>query len=382
MGARGLYVHVPFCAHRCGYCDFVTVTDRPDLHVRYVAALAREHELRGEKEEECAGGPYATVYLGGGTPTLLHPAALGDLLAWCTALAAPGAEVTIECNPETVTGELARALVNGGVTRVSVGAQSMREHVLATLERRATPTQVCAAIGELRTAGIPNISLDLMWGVPGQSAVDLAADLDEIVALAPDHVSAYELELKPGTRMTHRFGTVAEAVGDRSDDHYDLVVDALTGAGYDWYETANFARDGRASHHNLGYWTQVDHVGLGVGAVGTVAAAGGAAVRRANLPNLPRYLAAVEAGDLPPARIEQVDARTTRVERIMLGLRLARPMLLDPADLDDIVDRAALGRLAAGGLALVDPADGDGVTVTLSRRGRMLLNSVLTELLG
>jgi oxygen-independent coproporphyrinogen-3 oxidase len=375
-------VHVPFCAHRCGYCDFVTTSASPELHERYVAALAREWELRGG-EVGSAAHTFDTVFVGGGTPTLLGRAAMDSLLGFVRERAAAGAEVTIECNPETVTDALAQQLTNGGVSRVSLGAQSFTGHVLATLERNATPDTVRVAVRTLRGAGIDNLSLDLIWGVPHQTFADLAADLDELIALAPDHISAYELEFKPGTRLAHRWGSVDAAVGEASDEFYDRVVDTLTAAGYEWYETANFARNGRYSRHNLGYWTQADYLGIGIGAVGTVAGQ-----RRTNLPNIARYLAAVEAGELPPAREEPIDQDTRDRERVMLALRLGRPLVLTPHDLATCIDGEWLDRLASGGLAGVvdhgcssaDPAAGGGVTIELTRRGRMLLNSVLANL--
>lgn len=376
----GLYVHVPFCAHRCGYCDFVTVTAHPELHDRYVAALSRELSTRADAPSE--SHRFSTIFIGGGTPTLLGQAALEQLLGWCNERAASDAELTIECNPETVTPLLARTLVESGVTRVSLGAQSFTGHVLETLERRATPDTVRAAVATLREAGVANLSLDLIWGVPGQQPADVRADLAEVARLEPDHVSAYELEFKPGTRLTRQFGGNAEAVGEASDEHYDLVVDTLGSAGYEWYETANFARAGRYCLHNIGYWTQRDYIGVGVGAVGT-----SQLNRRTNLPNIVRYMTALEGGteagnaagggaSEPPARVERLDALTRRQERIMLALRMARPLQLTDRDLDELIDHEWLTRMHDGELLVLD-----GQTIELTRRGRMLLNSVLGHLL-
>lgn len=378
-----LYVHVPFCAHRCGYCDFVTTSASPELHDRYVAAVQRELELRsGEREE----GRFGTVFIGGGTPTLLAPRALEQLLCTVRGVVMPGGEVTIECNPETVTPALARTLVEEGVTRVSLGAQSFSPAVLATLDRRAGPETVRGAVALLREHGVENLSLDLLWGVPGQSTADVAGDVEQAIALGADHVSAYELDFKPGTRLAHAWGSREDAVGDASDDQYDLVVDTLEAAGYEWYETANFAKGGRYAHHNLGYWLLRDYMGVGIGAVGTI---GGE--RRTNLSNIARYLAALEGGEpeLPPARIEQVDGETRARERIMLALRLARPLVLTADDLASRIDHGWIDDMVVHGLADVvdhgcsaaDPASGGGMTITLTRRGRMLLNGVVTRLL-
>jgi oxygen-independent coproporphyrinogen-3 oxidase len=252
-----LYLHVPFCAHRCGYCDFVTVTGREPLHGRYVEALIAE--LRGRELRP------RTVFVGGGTPSLLADELLARLLA-----ALPGAhETTVECNPETVTARKAEVLVRGGVNRVSLGVQSFQQHLLGVLERRATPADARAAVGHLRAAGIENLNLDLMFGVPGQSREDLLRDLDAALALSPEHLSCYELEAKPGTRFAHRHGAALAGQAEALEGHYETVVETLVGAGYRWYETANFCRDGRRSLHNLGYWEGRDYLGLGVGAVST-----------------------------------------------------------------------------------------------------------------
>ena len=377
---RSLYVHVPFCAHRCGYCDFVTTSRSPELHERYVAALATEARLRGHGERT-----YDTIFVGGGTPTLLEPSAMDSLLGWVEARAAAGAEVTLECNPETVDRSLAQRIVDGGVTRVSLGAQSFAPHVLATLERRADPDTVRRAVATLRDAGVQHLSLDLIWGVPGQQPQDVTRDLGEALALEPDHLSAYELEFKPGTRLAHAFGTDRElAVGEAGEELYDLVVDRLEAAGWWWYETANFARtpDDRCAH-NLAYWHADPWDAVGVGAVATAAVPDATLVRRTTLPNVPRWLAAVEAGTVPPERVETVPAATARAERIMLGIRLDAPVRIHPADLlDEVVDAAGLERVAELGLGTVTTMpDDDGVhrgavELRLNRRGRMLQGSV------
>ncbi|MCW2973629.1 MAG: hemN [Thermoleophilia bacterium] len=369
------------------------------MHERYVAALRRELELRSP--ETTAPGSFDTIFIGGGTPTLLEPAALEALLTFTRELAAPGAEVTIECNPETVDAALARRLVDGGVHRVSLGAQSFSPHVLATLERRAEPDTVRRAVATLREAGVSRLSLDLIWGVPGQTNADVTHDLVEALKLEPDHLSAYELEFKPGTRLTHAQGGVEAALtnlGEQGDDFYDLVIDHLEAAGWWWYETANFARtpDERC-RHNLAYWQADPWVGIGVGAVETLHAsndgagsgvAAGGLHRRTNLPNVPRWLNAVEAGELPPSRDEVVDARTARTERVMLGLRLDAPVNIAAQDLfDGIVDAAGLERVAElelGSVTMVPSPDGvlrGDVELRLTRRGRMLQGSVGSLLL-
>ena len=363
--AAHLYVHLPFCAHRCGYCDFVTVTGHDGEHGGYVDALLAELEL----ERHVLADEVDTVFLGGGTPTFTEPAALARLLA-----ALPGAaETTVEANPETVTPALAKMLREHGVDRVSLGAQSFQRHLLETLERRASPDDVRGAVPTLREAGFDNVSLDLIYGIPGQSAEDLARDLAEAIALGPEHLSCYELEAKAGTRFTHAHGDELARQADAMEDYFERVVETLTGAGYRWYETANFCRtsDGRdlRARHNLGYWLGHDYLGIGVGAVSTV---GG--TRWRNAPSLPRYLAALGRGERPQREVEPLEPETAARERIMLGLRLDEPLEL--VDLEGAVDREALARLQRHGLI-----EATGRTLELTRRGRFLGGGVTAELL-
>jgi oxygen-independent coproporphyrinogen-3 oxidase len=364
-GIRHLYVHVPFCAQRCDYCDFVSLKGRPDQHERYTRALLAELEL----ERDLLAPELETVYLGGGTPSFLEPEALRRLLEGL-----PGAgELTVEANPETVTPGLAELLVDAGVNRVSLGAQSFRPRLLDVLGRRAGPDDVRCALAILSEAGIDNVSLDLLYGIPGQSRADLDADLDAALALAPEHLSCYELEAKPGTRFTRAHGAELAAQAEALEDHLERVVERLTGAGYRWYETANFARiepdrDLR-SVHNLGYWRGHDYLGLGIGAVSTAGE-----LRWKDAPSLPRYLAALEAGVRPPRETEALDEATKLRERLMLGLRLDEPLAI--AELGSVLDRGALERLSKLGLV-----ESRGESITLSRRGRMLGGAVSAELI-
>jgi oxygen-independent coproporphyrinogen-3 oxidase len=368
-GARHLYVHLPFCSSRCGYCDFVTVVGRDGDQAPYVDALLRELEL----ERSLLASPLTSIYLGGGTPTLTMPAALERLLA-----SLPDAgEVTVEANPETMTPALARLLSRNRVNRVSIGAQTFHMHLLDVLERRAKPDDVRRAVHVVRDAGIDNISLDLIYGIPGQTTADLARDLAEVLALDPEHVSAYELEAKPGTRFTHAHGAELERQAESMEAYFEHVVDALTRGGYRWYETASFCRaperaagrDLRA-RHNLGYWLGRDYLGLGVGAVSTIENR-----RWRNAPSLPRYLAALGRGERPEREVEELPARVRDTERIMLGLRLDEPLPL--AGLEHALDRRELDRLAALGLA-----ERRGDLLTLTRRGRFLGGGVRARLLA
>ena len=233
-GARHLYVHLPFCAHRCGYCDFVTVVGR-----RRARAVRRRAARRARaRARSCSRPRLETVFLGGGTPTFTRRASSSG----CSRRCPRADEVTVEANPETVTPELARRCARDGVNRVSLGAQSFQPHLLDVLERRAGPDDVRRAFYPLRDAGFDNISLDLIYGIPGQSAADLERDLDEALALEPEHLSCYELEAKPGTRFTHAHGDELAAPGRGDGGYFERVVETLTGAGYRWYETANFCR--------------------------------------------------------------------------------------------------------------------------------------------
>jgi oxygen-independent coproporphyrinogen-3 oxidase len=365
-GVRHLYVHLPFCASRCGYCDFVTVVGRSGQHEAYVEALLTELGL----ERGVLAPHLESVFLGGGTPTLTEPGALERLLR-----ALPDAgEVTVEANPETVTPALAALLRGAGVTRVSLGAQSFQPGLLEVLERRARPADVRRAFATLREAGFDNLSLDLIYGIPGQSATDLDADLDEALALGPEHLSCYELEAKPGTRFTHAHGRELERQAEAMETYFERVVERLGAAGFRWYETANFCRaePGRdlRSRHNLAYWRGRDYLGLGIGAVSTVGDR-----RWRTTPRLGRYLAALAAGERPEREVEELPTPVRRSERVLLGLRLDEPLPLD--GLHDALDAGAVERLERLGLV----ARG-GQALALTERGRFLGGGVTAELLA
>jgi oxygen-independent coproporphyrinogen-3 oxidase len=373
-GARHLYVHMPFCVHRCGYCDFVTVVGRTGQHGAYVDAVLAELAL----EQGSLAPRLETIFLGGGTPTFTRARELERLLG-----ALPAAEeLTVEANPESVTPDVASLLRRSGVTRVSLGAQSFQSPLLAVLERRAGPSDVRRAFYDLRDANFDNISLDLLYGIPGQSPADLERDLEEALALGPEHLSCYELEAKPGTRFTHTHGDELARQRDAMEGYFERVVEVLTGAGYRWYETANFClepdrADGRdvRSRHNLAYWRGRDYLGLGIGAVSTV---GG--IRWRTTSKLAAYMGALARGEAPAREVEPLSAEVQGTERVLLGLRLDEPVRLD--GLEDALDGDGVSRMERLGLAERRRAEGGADLLTLTPRGRLLGGAVTVELLG
>jgi oxygen-independent coproporphyrinogen III oxidase len=362
---RHLYIHLPFCSHRCGYCDFVTAVGRRSQHDSYVDAVLAELEL----ERSLLAPQLETVFLGGGTPTFTEPQALDRLLA-----ALPSAdEVTVEANPETVTQGVARLLRSRSVNRVSLGVQSFRRHLLDVLERRADAATVRRGFYHLRDAGFDNISFDLIYGIPGQSRSDLEADLDEALDLGPEHLSCYELEAKPGTRFTHAHGDELVRQAEAMESYFELVVERLTSAGYRWYETANFCRREERdlrSRHNLAYWLGRDYLGLGVGAVSTIGAQ-----RWRNTPRLPVYLDVLARGTRLAREVEPLSDDIRSRERVMLGLRLDEPLIVGA--LDHVVDASAVARLERLGLVRRD-----ALTLSLTPRGRFLGGGVTADLLA
>jgi oxygen-independent coproporphyrinogen-3 oxidase len=263
------------------------------------------------------------------------------------------------------------------VNRVSLGAQSFQPQLLATLERLAGPDAVRRAFYHLRDAGFDNISLDLIYGIPGQKPADLERDLGEAIALGPEHLSCYELEAKPGTRFTHTYGDELARQAEAMEGYFERVVEMLTAAGYRWYETANFCRQaalagGRdlRARHNLAYWRGRDYLGIGIGAVSTVAG-----LRWRNRPSLAAYLEAFERGQSPGREVEQLDADTQRRERLLLGLRLDEPVGF--ADVEAAIDGDALARLEGLGLARRENG-----SLVLTARGRFLGGGVTAELLA
>jgi oxygen-independent coproporphyrinogen-3 oxidase len=382
LGERplGVYVHVPFCATRCGYCDFNTYTaaDLPGGGSRAAFAAAAIAELRLARRVLGADAPpVATVFFGGGTPTLL-PAA--DLAAILRAIdhelgLAPGAEVTTEANPESVDPAALGELRAAGFTRVSLGMQSAVEHVLATLDRTHTPGRAGEAAAEARAAGFEHVSLDLIYGTPGERDEDWRASLDAALAAGPDHVSAYGLIVEPGTRLAAqvRRGELPAPDQDVLAERYEAAEAALTAAGFAWYEISNWAAAPEARcRHNLGYWRGSDWWGIGPGAHSHV---GG--VRWWNVLHPSTYAERLAAGNSPAHARELLDPAARRFERIMLETCLAEG--LDAAVLDE-PGRAAAEHAASDGLA--DPAALASGRVLLTLRGRLIADTVVQQLVG
>jgi oxygen-independent coproporphyrinogen-3 oxidase len=309
----GVYVHVPFCATRCDYCAFATWTDRAHLVPAYVDACILDIERRCERGELTAA---STVYFGGGTPSLLPASQLVRILDAIPR--SPGAEVTVECNPDSVDPEKIQTLVAAGVTRVSLGVQSTRPHVLAALGRTHDPASVASAIDAVHAAGVPTFNVDLIVGASGETDADFAATLHEVCAFDPPHVSVYGLTVEPGTPLARRVatGAVAGPDADRQAERY-LQADVILGrAGLEWYEISNWARPGHECRHNVGYWRGTSCLAIGAAAHGYT---GG--TRWWNVTRPERYIERIRAGRSPVAGHETLDPRARARELAALALR-------------------------------------------------------------
>jgi oxygen-independent coproporphyrinogen-3 oxidase len=361
----GVYVHIPFCAARCDYCDFATWTDRGHLVDAYVAACITDLRRR-------ALAPVDTVFFGGGTPSLLPADQLTAILDAIPRVA--GAEVTVECNPDSVDVDKLRAYADAGVNRVSFGVQSLRPHVLVALGRTHDPDNVARAVDAAARAGIARLNLDLIYGTPGETVDDWAATLDGALALGPGHVSAYGLTVEAGTPMGKAVAAGERAAPDDDDQalKYELADERLGAAGLDWYEVSNWARPGDECRHNLVYWRGGDYTAIGCAAHGYTAGR-----RWWNVRTPERYVDAIERGRSPQAGDETLDPQARAAEATMLALRTARGIKLplpaaDPSRVD-----ACLDDLAAAGL--LERRDD---VVVLTRRGRLLGNEVATRILA
>lgn len=377
-GPFGVYLHVPFCSVRCGYCDFNTYTAdelRGATRAGYPGDVAAEIAVATRVLGEL--GPLRqaeTVFFGGGTPTLL-PA--GDLLRMLDGVRdafglAPGAEVSVEANPDSIDAAGLAQLRAGGVTRVSFGMQSAVPHVLAALDRTHDPERVPQVVAWAREAGL-EVSIDLIYGAPGESLDDWQRSLDAAVAMAPDHVSAYALIVEDGTALARRIrrGELVAPDDDLQAAMYEAADATLTSAGYGWYEVSNWARGGRVARHNLAYWRGQDWWGFGPGAHSHV---GG--VRWWNVKHPAAYRDRLLAGASPALAREVLDDETRRVERVLLESRIAEGLAIDVLEPDG--RRAVAGLMAEG---LVDPAAALAGRVVPTLRGRLLADAVVRRLL-
>ena len=378
--AFGVYLHVPFCRVRCGYCDFNTYTAdelRGARQVDYADHAIAEVRM-SRRMLEASGVPAraaSTVFFGGGTPTL-QPA--DDLVRMLAAVReefglVEGAEVTTEANPDSVGPDDLLRLADGGFTRVSFGMQSAVPHVLAALDRTHDPERIPFVVGWARDAGL-DVSLDLIYGTPGESLGDWRRSVEAVVAERPDHVSAYALIVEQGTKLARqiRRGELAQPDDDLEADMYELVDDVLGSAGYEWYEVSNWATDAaHRSRHNLGYWRGDDWWGVGPGAHSHV---GG--VRWWNAKHPAAYAERVTAGLSPAVGREVLDEPTRETERVLLLTRIREGI--------DLPSLHAGGRHAVAGLIaddLVDARAALGGRLTLTRRGRLLADAVVRRLL-
>jgi len=376
---HALYIHFPFCFHKCHYCDFYSITrghDQPAEHRRW--ALAVQNELAAYQDQFQIQP--SSIFIGGGTPTLLSPDAWDTLLDSLQIFELNNSctEFTVEANPETVTPDQLQRFAAGGVNRLSIGAQSFQKPLLETLERWHEPANVARAVSNARAAGIFNISLDLIFSIPGQSESQLNDDLDQALDLGPEHLSVYSLIFEPHTPLEQRrvMGQVQPTDPDREAAMYRLVIDRLAEAGYEQYEVSNWARRSDTAdyrcRHNLAYWRNENWLGVGPSAASHVAG-----VRWKNQPHLGRYLAT--SPDPAVQDVEQLDADARAGETLMLGLRLRSGL---PAGRVAALAPPGSGRAEQihrfTDAGLLETVDGH---LRLTDRGLMVGDAVLAELL-
>ncbi|KQV03619.1 coproporphyrinogen III oxidase [Microbacterium sp. Root322] len=372
------YLHIPFCTVRCGYCDFNTYTStelRGAKQEDYASTLISEIALaRRVLGDAGALRPMDTVFFGGGTPTLLPAGDLARMLEAVTGAfgLADGAEVTVEANPDTVTPEVASTLARAGVTRMSVGMQSAVPHVLAALDRTHRPENVRTAVAAAKDAGLA-VSVDLIYGAPGESLSDWEASLDAALVLEPDHISAYALIIEDGTKLARqiRRGEVPTPDDDLQADMYELADARLADGGFDWYEVSNWARTpDRRSRHNLAYWRGSDWWGFGPGAHSHVAG-----LRWWNVKHPAAYAQRLAAAESPAAGTERPDDESRTLERILLLSRIREGIAVDDVP---SANRSRVAGLMADGL--IDPVAALQGRIRLTLRGRLLADAVVREL--
>ena len=381
----GIYIHIPFCTHICPYCDFNTYAGQSERIPGYVKAISREIRLWSQQFH---GRTASSIFVGGGTPSLLTPGQIHELLTSCrhSFALAPDAEITIEANPNNLDERYCSEVLDAGVNRLSIGAQTLDRRGLRVLGRLHEADQIASAMSAARHAGFENLSLDLIYGWPGQTIDGWRSELNRILSAEfgssqPDHLSLYGLIVEPGTPMADavRRGILAPVDDDASADFHELAMSMLAEAGWLHYEIANWAASAaNASRHNAVYWRNGEYAGIGAGAHGHI---GGR--RTMNQPSPKRYMDMLERGESPVTNVEHIDARTAMGETMMLGLRLLEDGISEPAfearhgiSIENqfgpqISKLVSLSLLEAG-----------GGNVRLTPRGALLANSVCAEFLG
>jgi oxygen-independent coproporphyrinogen-3 oxidase len=359
----GVYVHIPFCATRCDYCAFATWTDRAQLIDEYLDACVTDVTRHRADGRLIAAD---TVYFGGGTPSLVPAEGLMRVLDAIPRVA--DAEVTVECNPDSIDVAKLRTYRAAGVTRISLGVQSTQPHVLAALGRTHDRANVARAVDAIRDVGLPSFNLDVIAGTAGETDADFDATLDDVLAFEPPHVSVYGLTVEPGTPLERRIeaGETDPPDPDVQADRYLRADTRLLAHGLDWYEVSNWARVGHECRHNQGYWTGADCISIGAAAHGHDAATG---TRTWNSPLPERYIERIRSGASPEAGIEKPDAATRARECLGLALRTRAGVQLDASP--TIRELESLGLLTYT----------EGVAV-LTPRGRLLATEVTLRILG
>jgi len=373
----GIYVHIPFCASRCSYCDFFSTLRLNEAGADYVDALIAEAELR---HGELRGDEVKTLYLGGGTPSQLPVPLLEKLVNGLRSVIDLTAveEFTIEANPDDVTADWCSALGPLGVNRVSMGVQSFEDHILALIGRRHSAGQVTEAMQHLRAAGIDNISLDLIYGLPGQTIASWTDSVQQAIALEPWHISAYGLTYEEGTRLWHQRerGDVTEVPEEQCLEMYRILVELLQQAGFEHYEISNFAKPGCYSRHNSSYWNDTPYLGLGAAAHSY-----NGKVRRSNPCDLREYIDKVSSGQLA-CDVEEMTLWERYDERVMLGLRTSRGV--DAERLRTEFGEAAWRHFTTEAQRHIDAGNlrivGEGQYI-LTKEGIMLSDSVMRDLM-
>ena len=357
MTEIGAYIHVPFCASKCDYCAFATWTNRGHLQEAYLDAVRTEID----RAIASGFGPATTVFVGGGTPTLVDPTLLARVIERVPTI--EGAEVTVECNPDDVTPSMLQAFANGGVNRVSIGVQSMSPPVLRALGRTHDPANVERAVAAARADGLPTFNLDPIYGAAGETVESWRTTVERALALQPPHISAYGLTVEPGTPLADQ--PARHPDDDDQADKYELADELLTAAGLENYEVSNWARPGHESRHNFLYWRQADYRGFGCAAHSHHAGR-----RWWNVRTPDRYIDLITRGESVEAASETLDGPTRRTEAAQLIMRtrdgVGRNAFEDGAL--ETLDR----------LLVAHPSDPHRVVLT--RAGRLLANEVSTYL--